>query len=890
MNLIRNCFGQLNTKKKDSGSTLITVIVAVAFVTILTTIILSTSSVNYKMKTIDRGTRDDFYYAEKVLNDVYAGVGQKSAKLAGKAYSDAFKKVGTTDTTGTTYDRAKVSRDEFKKKFFEDVYDEYSTNTLDTLKDYVVPVNIARIDDVDVIAADAIQYRYTDGTKGTVYKSKFVDPAETLETKDLIITNVTVESKDKGGYRSVIKTDIIIEVPTLDFFGVNADVTEYGIIACQGVYINGGCTVNGNVYAGIHPTANSADTAAGAKRLYGGINVLGGTANMKGNYIVSKGDINISGTGTKFVVENASLGSANLPNLWFDTLRTVKGSSNPEVRIKANSFVLNDLELNGDGGQVKIGGNYYGYSDRTAVASIDDTNKHDNSISIAAELSADDNSSAIIINGRKNSLDMKDIETFVLMGKAYVDFTTKSSTFTGAEKEVETAEGVALKTNQQLYIVPNDFMSCPNPADDDHYTEERYYTIYNPDGTTSMSTSTKHGFYIDVNPDTVRNWFGYEFVKDPSDDVDKIFKEYVVNGIHYAYLNFNDLVWKIDENRELDGTITYTYTQRPVSIGQEGTVSSKTAFLHKVMTAMSPAADEDVQVQPSAFRLNSRVRSSITRDAGYGFALSECIIGDKSHNSVSDPDGAVIYARNAVVSYAQPTGSEIGIQPTVMVNKVGMERYFNYSQNLLHRYQLLCGGLNGCENVSLDVDPFTSVSTAESDVAKAIWSDAVTTKPLDNFILLSSVTGDTSSVVDADLPETAYGKCIIKSGDVTISPNVGTTFKGIAIVDGNITVPASVNVTGLLMATGTITIEGGNSTINADKGLLQSRVEKEISLVEASTLPKSSAYKSHYLISYLTSDGASLMYDIEPAVKKPEDYISADYNDFMHYENWQKGE
>lgn len=872
MDLIRNYFGQLNTKKKDSGSTLITVIVAVAFVTILTTIILSTSSVNYKMKTIDRGTRDDFYYAEKVLNDVYAGVGQKSAKLAGKAYSDAFKKVGTTDTTtGTTYDRAKVSRDEFKKKFFEDVYDEYSTNTLDTLKDYVVPVNIARIDDVDVIAADAIQYRYTDGTKGTVYKSKFVDPAETLETKDLIITNVTVESKDKGGYRSVIKTDIIIEVPTLDFFGVNADVTEYGIIACQGVYINGGCTVNGNVYAGIHPSANSVDTAAGAKRLYGGINVLGGTANMKGNYIVSKGDINISGTGTKFVVENAASGSANLPNLWFDTLRTVKGSSNPEVRIKANSFVLNDLELNGDGGLTKIEGNYYGYSDRSTSAAIDES-----SISFANGSTADDNSSAIIINGRKNSLDMKNIETFVLMGKAYVDFTSKSSSFTGTEKEVETAEGVALKTNQQLYIVPNDFMSCPNPADDAHYNESIKVM---PDGT------TKH-FFIDIEEDTVRNWFGYDFVKDPSDDVDKIFKEYVVNGIHYAYLNFNDLVWKIDENP--DGT--FSYTQRPVSIGQEGTVSSKTAFLHKVMTAMNPAADEDVQVQPSAYRLNSRVRSSITRDAGYGFALTECIIGDKAHNSVSDPDGAVIYARNAVVSYAQPTGSEIGIQPTVMVNKVGMERYFNYSQNLLHRYQLLCGGLNGCENVSLDVDPFTSVDTIESDAAKAVWNKNVTKKPLDNFILLSSVTGDTSSVVDADLPETAYGKCIIKSGDLTISSNVGTTFKGIAIVDGNITVPASVNVTGLLMATGTITIEGGNSTINADKGLLQSRVEKEISLIEASTLPKSSAYKSHYLISYLTSDGASLMYDIEPAVKKPEDYISADYNDFMHYENWQKGE
>lgn len=875
MDLIRNNLKKSNNK--NVGSTLITVIVAIAFVTILTTIILSTSSVNYKMKTIDRATKDDFYYAEKVLNDVYTGIGQKTAQIAGKDYSELFRKVGTTDGT-TYYDRAGVSKDEFRKKFLKDVYDEYATDTLNTIKKYRVAVNVLRLDSVEVTSVGNVLYKYSDGTTGTIYKAK---PIDTIETKEVVIKDITVEAKDKADYRSVIKADIVIEVPTLDFFGVNADVTEYGIIACQGLYINGDCTINGNVYAGIHPSKSTVDEAAGAKRLYGGINVTAGNTAINGNYIVSKGDINISGSGTKFVVENASSGSANLPNLWVDTIRTVKGATNPKLRVKANSFVLNDLELNADGGETQIQGNYYGYSDRTAAAALTDT-----SISYASESRADDNSSAIIINGKKNKLDMKDIKTFVLMGKAYVDFTTKtdpSSIFAGTQKEVETAEAVALKTNQQLYIVPNDFMSCPNPADDYHYNEERI-----------KNGATVHGFSIDVEPDTVREWFGYDFVKDPSDDVDKIFKEYVINGVHYAYLNFNDRVWKITDN----GDGTYSYTEKFVSIGEEGTVSSRTAFVHKVMTATNPAPNETipdingkVQVQPSAFRLNSRVRSSITKDEGYGFALTECIIGDKAHNDINDADGAIIYARNAVVSYAQPSSpGEIGIQPTVMVNKVGMERYYNYSQNLLRRYQLLCGGLNGCEEITLDVDPFSTVSAEESDAAKAIWNSALTTSPLNKFVLLSQVSGDTSSVTDSKLPENAYGKCIIKSGNVTLSatPSGGTTFKGIAIVDGNITVPATLNVTGLLMATGTITIEGNGSTITADKGLLQSRVEKEISLVE--TAESTDAYKSHYLINYLTSDGVNRMYEVEPSSKKPGDYISADYNDFMHYENWQKGE
>ena len=85
---ISNCINQ------NEGSTLITVIVAIAFVTILTTIILGTTVVNVRMKGIDRRTRDDFYYAEKALNDIYTGLGQEIAVIAGDEYDSAFKKAG----------------------------------------------------------------------------------------------------------------------------------------------------------------------------------------------------------------------------------------------------------------------------------------------------------------------------------------------------------------------------------------------------------------------------------------------------------------------------------------------------------------------------------------------------------------------------------------------------------------------------------------------------------------------------------------------------------------------------------------------------------------------------------------------------------------------------
>ena len=147
----------------------------------------------------------------------------------------------------------------------------------------------------------------------------------------------------------------------------------------------------------------------------------------------------------------------------------------------------------------------------------------------------------------------------------------------------------------------------------------------------------------------------------------------------------------------------------------------------------------------------------------------------------------------------------------------------------------------------------------------------------------------------------AYGTVIVKKmteskptlklNDTTEVPSnaiiSGTTFKGVAIVDGNIEVPANMKVRGLLMATGTITLKGGNE-INYDKGLIQSRIEKEMNVVKNDA---SATYKDYYLINYLTeSDGSTLLYSVEPGSKIKRDRIEADYNEFMHYENWQKGE
>ena len=88
---------------------------------------------------------------------------------------------------------------------------------------------------------------------------------------------------------------------------------------------------------------------------------------------------------------------------------------------------------------------------------------------------------------------MKDVNNFVLMGKAYIDFTSDKATdaatmdaaiqadpiSSGYSEVVPTAESVALKTNQQLYLVPPDFLDGANPAEDS--LPSHTFTISIPD-------------------------------------------------------------------------------------------------------------------------------------------------------------------------------------------------------------------------------------------------------------------------------------------------------------------------------------------------------------------------------------------------------------------------
>lgn len=847
--------------KNNSGSTLITVLVAIAFVIILVSIILGTTLVNMSMKGIDRRVKDDFYYAEKGLGDVFIGIGQKTAEFAGKQYDKVFNQIGKSGG----YDSSDDARNAFAQAFLMNCYSEYhddnAANRISKLDAYIVhTVLSSRIDSINVISAGDAKYKLKNG----ILSSTFSD-----DTVAVVIPDVSVSAKDKNDYQSTVTTDIVIECPTVDFLGTNAEITDYALIGCQGVYFtssdtsNNSIEVSGNLYGGLHETANSYDTqmfSAGTpvNHPYGGINVYSSKVNINGSYIVAKGDINIGGSNSELKIGTSDM-TAGIPAVWFDTMRTVGGAVKPAAVINANMYALNDLELNADQSNIRLKGDYYGYNDKTLLLDTE----HSLSYS-SADARDDADSSAIIINGNKCLLDMDEVHSLVLMGKAYIDFTSKGDVPSGSPKIAASAESLALQTNQQLYVVPTDFLTGPNPA-----TDENYNPIT--------------GFTLNKKREDMEEWFGYKYVKrvETSEtnkteivSANEISDKYMVdvdNGlggkerVYYAYLKFNDKLWQKEESTGMYKPAVDNLGNPVTKIGSFGSVSSKTAFFDEIMSSTEA---NDIGLQPSAFRLRKKILDSVKNSAH--FDLKKCVV----NNSGSE----VIYGRNAIVSY----DTENGVY-SVRDNTEGMERFAGYPENLFKRYQLMCVYLNGKEDLKLS-DPVSFSSNETSKIASD-WKKGPVTSPMDNFVLVSAMASKNTST-DSEIDSGGkFGKCIVApSYTVTASTKV----KGVILVLGNVIVRSGAEVDGLIMATGTITVEGGSTgaptRIKANKGLIQSRVEKEISLVE-----EGSAYKDKYLINYLTSDGTNKMYNITPGGKKVENRIKPDYNSFMHYENWKKG-
>ena len=210
------------------------VVVSLAFIGIIIGALLSAASYAYKLKLQNLNAKDNFYYVEQAMQEIYAGVGANTIEEMKDAYVYTVENMVRYDLEKGIY--VTISDEEankmFKEKFMQNImanpYFSQGADTLaTTLQSYITNETVDL--DNDKISLE------------TVYDGS--------QLKQIIIKNVTLtriqdysKSAGSGTYVQTISTDIVISEPDfkVSFNNMASDyskIFDYALVGDMGIEI-----------------------------------------------------------------------------------------------------------------------------------------------------------------------------------------------------------------------------------------------------------------------------------------------------------------------------------------------------------------------------------------------------------------------------------------------------------------------------------------------------------------------------------------------------------------------------------------------------------------------------------------------------------------------------
>lgn len=441
--MIRQPFQQLQMelwirKKRNSGSSIVIVIIAMAMIGILATTLLWMSYINYKIKVNDIRNKNSFYSAETVMEQIVAGLQKETSDAVAVAYQEVlsnWEELGSESNRYSSF--ASMYLDTLVKHLRDsekgDGY--YSRDILEGYVDTTIWGNVNKT-------------AWNNGTDETDASKAKAPVMELVNGNSLVLRNVFVSYMD-GDRLSIVSTDLCLDVPEIVFTqsGSIDDLYDYLLIGNQGISLtqgSGQVTGDGSIYAGTDDKGK------------GGIiiNPASSLAINNGRYVISKGEIDVVGPGAGFIVRDAKETGSSV---YAKNLDLQSGT----ISLDSKTYIANDLTLSGSGSKATLTKEYYGYGTSTATG-------------LEGDPTDQENSSAIIINGQNSTVDMSGVNTLMLAGRAYIGTnTTKEELNQNAAAAVEDAgkknekavlmgESITVKGGQIAYLVPNECLGIYN--------------------------------------------------------------------------------------------------------------------------------------------------------------------------------------------------------------------------------------------------------------------------------------------------------------------------------------------------------------------------------------------------------------------------------------------
>lgn len=440
--------------KDDSGSAIVLVIIAIAFVGTLVAMLVYMVYFNYLMKYTDRTAKNNFYTAETALGIIKAGLEQDVSDAMALGYYDV--------TTNHAEDSAQNKQAAFETAFLEHLCDDIiNVQTANIGPGALQPQNVYdpayfalywnKITRLGVSGYDDFKIAANEGDEGArmmtsawdsgAYGSPATtDGADGIRNNGPVVVyngdtvefrNIKVSYTDADGFVSIIQTNIVVETPEVNFTS-NLNLPEldtYSLIASNGIYngygrsgatgkpgVNGSQTdivVTGNVYGGekgifVHGINGQISFEKKA------------TDPDTRNYTVTANRFNALTGRDQLDADNHS--PAAVPSIKVDEFYEVWAKDlyveSASMDIAGNCYVKDDLTTDGVYSGVYLSGSYYGYGTTTGTA---------------------DSNSSILVNGAHTTLDMSNLERLELAGHAYVG----SIHYNANEDDAETGDYIA---------------------------------------------------------------------------------------------------------------------------------------------------------------------------------------------------------------------------------------------------------------------------------------------------------------------------------------------------------------------------------------------------------------------------------------------------------------
>lgn len=240
----------LKKLKSNAGSSLVMVVVSVAFIGIIVGALLAAAIQSYRLKLSELNSRDNFYYVEQALNEIYAGIGTQTIQDLQDAYVYTVENMVEYDLGKGRY--VTKTQDQAQQMFTKEFYHCLEKNPFFKVSAADLSKKLASYITNDTVKLDASRVQVVDLLDGDNNKV-----GKIIKNITLIRTQEYDRSSANGVYTQSITTDIVVGDPDFKVLFDSLDnndpnIFKYSLVADMGVEVDQPTvplTIAGNVYA-----------------------------------------------------------------------------------------------------------------------------------------------------------------------------------------------------------------------------------------------------------------------------------------------------------------------------------------------------------------------------------------------------------------------------------------------------------------------------------------------------------------------------------------------------------------------------------------------------------------------------------------------------------------